>query len=211
MCMYAHVHLVSTNDIQKNNCGVSYPHAVCVKGVPHYREAGGSFFNSHLWKQEKWELAEKQPPPRGVLPCSAQWSWSQNQKKEIPITSFRRPHLPQWWPFWGADVWQWKGQNPVSVYSHHLIPIYLFVMISRRKRGLRDLFWTQITPYGFVKGRQVHWKEGSTQKNVREFPSLLLPLREDEESRQSRRAFYSPALLLTQAVYEDLGKASNIA
>lgn len=82
---------------------------MCVKGVPHYRENRGSFSNSHLWKQEKWELAEKQPPPRGVLPCSAQWSQSQNQKEEILITWFRRPHLSQCWPFWGADVWQIEG------------------------------------------------------------------------------------------------------
>lgn len=40
--------------------------------------------------------------------------------------------------------------------------------------------------------------------NVREFPSLLLPLEEDEEARQSPRAFYIPTLLLTQAVCEDL-------
>lgn len=47
--------------------------------------------------------------------------------------------------------------------------------------------------------------------DVREFPSLLLHLEEDEEARQSPRAFYIPTLLLTQAVCEDLGKASNIA
>lgn len=53
MYMYAHVCLVSINDVQQRNCGASYPHAVCVKGVPHYREAEGSFSNYHLWKQEK--------------------------------------------------------------------------------------------------------------------------------------------------------------
>lgn len=69
----------------------------------------------------------------------------------------------------------WRGQNPVSVYSQHWIPIYLIVMTSPRKTGLRVLFWTQIIYFVCVKGYQVHWKEGSRQMNVREFPFLLLP------------------------------------
>lgn len=47
--------------------------------------------------------------------------------------------------------------------------------------------------------------------NVRKFPSLFLPLAEDEEARQSPKKIFSPTLLLTQTVCEDLGKASNIA
>lgn len=125
MCMDVHTCLVGINDIQQSNCGASYPHAVCVKGVPHNREAEGSFSNSHLWKQEKWELADKrQPPPRGVLSCSAQWSWSQNQKKEISITRFRSPHLSQNWSFWGADVRQMEGTKP-SLCLHPALNSYL--------------------------------------------------------------------------------------
>lgn len=62
MCMYAHVHLVRTNDIQQSNCGVSYPHAVSVKGVPNYREAGGAFpiptFGSK--RNENWQKTSSQ-------------------------------------------------------------------------------------------------------------------------------------------------------